>query len=80
MQVLSSIERELEDFGHEVSTSIYDLHRQCEAEPPWLQQFDAWGNRVDIVHTSPAWKAQKSISAREGLIAIAYERALSEYR
>lgn len=77
---MDSIDPDLQRFGKEVATSIYDLHLQCEAEPPRLEQYDSWGKRVDKLHTSPAWKAQKSISAKEGLIAIAYERQFHEFR
>jgi len=67
-------------FGEKVATSIYDLHLQCGSEPPFLRQFDAWGNRIDEIVTSPAWKQQKSIAAEEGIIAIPYLRKHSEYR
>lgn len=77
---MNSIEPDLERFGHEVATSIYDLHLQCEREQPTLEQYDAWGKRVDKLNTSAAWKAQKTISAKEGLIAIGYERTYGQYR
>ena len=78
--MMAAVEPDLTRFGHEVATSIYDLHLQCEREPPTLEQFNAWGKRVDQLHTSAAWKAQKDISAREGLIASGYERAYQQYR
>ncbi|XP_067931834.1 acyl-CoA dehydrogenase family member 11-like [Watersipora subatra] len=78
-EMLTCIEPDLKALGEATVTSIHNLHLQCEAEPPWLEQFDAWGRRVDRIHTSPAWKEQKKISATEGLIAIAYERAYGQY-
>lgn len=74
------IDPDLRRFGKEVVTTLYDLHLQCEAEPPRLQQFDGWGRRIDKIHTSAAWKSQKAVSAKEGLIAIPYERAFDQYR
>jgi hypothetical protein len=48
--------------------------------PPRLEQYDAWGKRIDRLVTSDAWKRMKVISAEEGLIAIAYERKFGEWR
>ena len=42
--------------------------------------FDAWGNRVDELVTSPAWKRMHDISAEEGLVALAYERKHHQWR
>jgi len=47
--------------------------------PPYLRQSTAWGRRVDQIVTCQAWRAQKEISAKEGLIAIPYERAEGEF-
>ena len=42
--------------------------------------FDAWGNRIDELVTSPAWKRLHDISAEEGLVALAYERKHHQWR
>lgn len=80
MQILAPIETDLIRFGERVTTEVYELGLQCEREPPQLLQFDAWGNRVDQLITSPAWKRQHDISAEEGLIANAYEGKYGEWR
>lgn len=80
MQMIADIFPELEQFGWRVAHDIYTLHRECELNPPRLEHYDAWGKRVDNIVTSPAWKQMKSISAEEGLIAIAYERKYAEWR
>lgn len=67
-------------FGERVATEVSELGLQCEREPPQLLQYDAWGNRVDQLITSPAWKRQHNISAEEGLIASAYEGKYGEWR
>ncbi|XP_059088994.1 acyl-CoA dehydrogenase family member 11-like [Tigriopus californicus] len=77
--VLESIEPDLEGFGQRVSTDIWSLGRECEDNPPYLKQTNAWGRRVDEIVTCPAWRAQKAIAAQEGLVAIAYERNQAEY-
>lgn len=65
---------DLRNFGRRVTSDIYELHRACEASPPTLEQYDAWGARVDKIHTCAAWRQLHDISAAEGLVAIAYER------
>lgn len=78
--MIAEIFPELEQFGWRVAGDIYRLQRECEASPPRLERYDAWGQRVDKIVTSPAWKQMKNISAEEGLIAIAYERKYAEWR
>ncbi|XP_061162322.1 acyl-CoA dehydrogenase family member 11-like [Saccostrea echinata] len=78
-QIREPIETDLIRFGERVATEIYELGLQCEREPPQLIQYDAWGNRVDRLITSPAWKRQHDIAAEEGLIATAYEEKYGEW-
>ncbi|XP_048369590.1 acyl-CoA dehydrogenase family member 11-like isoform X3 [Sphaerodactylus townsendi] len=66
-------------FGARLKNEIDSLGRECELNPPRLQQFDAWGRRVDHIITCAAWKKMKEISAEEGLIAEAYERRYSNW-
>ena len=39
------------------------------------QHFDLAGRRIDRLVTSEGWRQLHDVSAREGLVAIAYERA-----
>ncbi|KAK7474338.1 hypothetical protein BaRGS_00034386 [Batillaria attramentaria] len=73
-QYLAEIEADLERFGQRVATDMYDLHLRCERESPTVEQTDAWGQRVDRLITSTAWRDMHDIAAQEGLIALAYER------
>ncbi|XP_013397159.1 acyl-CoA dehydrogenase family member 11 [Lingula anatina] len=75
----TEISSDLEKFGHRVATDIYELHLECDRNPPTLEQYDAWGNRVDRLHTCHAWKKMHDISAEEGVIAIAYERQYEQF-
>lgn len=77
--ILDDIEPDLVQFGERVATDIWALGQECEVNQPYLRQFDAWGNRIDDIITCEAWKEQKRISAREGLIAIPYERSQGEF-
>ncbi len=58
-----------------------ELYAQQLAErelEPVLVQWDAWGNRIDRIDTTPLWRRAEEIAAREGLVALAYERPLAE--
>lgn len=77
--LLGQIEPDLNRFGERVAGDIWRLGRECEENPPTLRQYDAWGKRIDQIITCSAWKAQKAISAEEGLIAIPYEQKQGEY-
>ncbi|KAK3581974.1 hypothetical protein CHS0354_003235 [Potamilus streckersoni] len=78
-KIYRDIELDLVRFGKRVATDIYDLHLECENEPPRLEQYDAWGKRVDKLITSTAWKKMHDLAAEEGLIAIAYNREFGEW-
>ncbi|XP_076006967.1 acyl-CoA dehydrogenase family member 11 [Genypterus blacodes] len=66
-------------FGERMANEVDGWGRECEVTPPRLVHFDAWGHRVDHIVTSQAWKQMKYISAREGLVAIGYERPFGEW-
>lgn len=66
---------ELDAFGAKVLPSIEPLGQQAERERPEHVPFDTWGNRVDMIRVSRAWNELDAIAAREGLVALGYERA-----
>ncbi|XP_072289323.1 acyl-CoA dehydrogenase family member 11-like [Eucyclogobius newberryi] len=66
-------------FGECVANEVDGLGRACEVSPPHLVQYDSWGRRVDLIHTSAAWKRMKDLSAQEGLVSIGYERHYGEW-
>ncbi|KAG9262910.1 acyl-CoA dehydrogenase family member 11-like [Astyanax mexicanus] len=76
---VQDVESDLRLFGERVADEIDDLGRQCEQNPPRLQQYEAWGQRVDRIITCPAWTRMKEISAQEGLVAAGYERRYGEW-
>ncbi|NWI04525.1 ACD11 dehydrogenase, partial [Tichodroma muraria] len=78
-KVLEEVHQDLERFGYCLLTKIRPLSWECELNPPVFQQYDAWGQRVDHIHTCSAWRRMKEISAEEGLIAEAYERRYSNW-
>lgn len=66
--------KELAAFGARVVPEIEPLGLQAEREIPTLTQFDAWGNRIDEIQVGSAWSKLDEIAAREGMVAIGYER------
>jgi putative acyl-CoA dehydrogenase len=75
----SEVEEDLNRFGTRILNEIEDLGQEALRSLPFHQPFDAWGKRIDLVHTSKAWARLGEISAEEGLIAIGYERKYGEY-
>jgi acyl-CoA dehydrogenase len=58
----------------ELSTQLNQRHNE-----PRLVPFDAWGQRVDDVQTSPAWDRIGQIQAEHGVVATGYENAHGEF-
>jgi putative acyl-CoA dehydrogenase len=73
--VLTAIEPDLRRLGQRAVTDILALGEEAEASPPRHVPYDAWGKRVDRIETSDAWQQLDHISAAEGIVATAYERA-----
>ena len=73
--VRAAVEPGLRRLGARASTDIRAMGDAAEAEPPRHVPYDAWGRRVDEIVVSPAWRALDRVSAEEGIVAAAYERA-----
>src|SRR5438067_11859911 len=77
--VRAAVDPDLERFGERAATDLLALDRAAESQPPRHVPYDAWGRRVDRIEVSDAWRALDRVSAGEGLVAIAYERALGAW-
>uniref|UniRef100_A0A7E4ZPX0 Acyl-CoA dehydrogenase n=1 Tax=Panagrellus redivivus TaxID=6233 RepID=A0A7E4ZPX0_PANRE len=73
----NSVATDLSNFGQRIVKEVDALGLLAERDPPRLEQFDAWGNRVDNLIVTPAWDKLKGIAAEEGLIAIGYDKSRS---
>lgn len=62
---------------NEPKIAVRDL--TSRASPPTLVQYNQWGERVDDLQTSEAWRHLKELAQREGLPGIFYERKYGEY-
>lgn len=76
---LTEIEPDLRRMGERAAGDLLALSDQAEAQPPRHVPYDPWGRRVDRIEVSEAWKELDRVAAREGLIAIGYERKQAEW-
>ncbi|KAK6055238.1 acyl-CoA dehydrogenase, middle domain protein, partial [Cooperia oncophora] len=74
-QDYEKVEKDLCRFGERIVDEIDRLGRKCELNQPKLEQFDAWGRRVDELIVCPEWNRLKEICAEEGLISTGYENS-----
>ena len=49
------------------------------ATPPYLVQYNQWGQRIDKLVTSESWRKLKAVSQKEGIIGIFYERVSGDF-
>lgn len=79
--VLHEVEPELADLGVAAATT-YKQHADAldtAAQEPRLERFDAWGQRVDRIETSPHWDALSAAAHERGLIAAGYDERFGEH-
>jgi acyl-CoA dehydrogenase len=72
--VLARIEPELDEVGELAGGDLYRASLEQRRDEPRLEQWDAWGKRVDRIEVSPLWKRAARIAAEKGMVATAYER------
>ncbi|KAH6912831.1 acyl-CoA dehydrogenase domain-containing protein [Coprinopsis sp. MPI-PUGE-AT-0042] len=77
--VLEEIELDLRRLGDDVINVIRPLASSSEVCPPSITQYDQWGRRVDVLHTSEGWRKLKGVAQREGIPGIFYERKFGEH-
>ena len=78
-EMFAQVHQELEKFGARCAGEFTLLAKTAEREKPELVQYDPWGRRIDEIRLSPAWTELQNISAREELVALAYQRKNGEY-
>jgi putative acyl-CoA dehydrogenase len=78
-ETLNEIEPDLVAMGERTINDLMKLSERAEKQKPVHVPYDAWGNRIDQIETSPEWKEFDRISAEEKLVAIGYERKQGVY-
>ncbi len=71
--VLSESEPGLREMGELSGGPLYRLQLADRPNEPRLVSWDAWGERVDAVETTPLWKEAERLAAEKGVVATAYE-------
>jgi alkylation response protein AidB-like acyl-CoA dehydrogenase len=78
-EVLREIEPELDELGATAGGPLYRLQLEDRVNEPRLVQWDAWGNRIDVVEVTPLWHEAERLTLRHGLVATAYEGRLGRH-
>ena len=71
--VLAAHEARFAALGAATAGELHALGEQAEAEQPVHVPFDPWGNRIDEIRTSPAWKRLQAFAAEHAIVASGYE-------
>lgn len=74
----SQIEAQFALWGQLAATDWLDLAHHASQQPPVLIPYDPWGQRIDHIQTSEAWKKLEAVAAKEGVVARGYTRDLGE--
>ncbi|KAJ7099435.1 acyl-CoA dehydrogenase/oxidase [Mycena belliarum] len=75
--VLNEIEPDLTRLGHDLINVVRPL--SAKVQLPTLTQYNAWGERIDLLQTSEGWRALKDLAIKEGYLSNAYERKYKEH-
>jgi len=78
--VINSSKSDLINLGHRVIAEVQAYANDAERNQPTHEPYDAWGNRIDKIHTTLGWKELKRVAAEEGIVGFGYENHYGEYR
>jgi alkylation response protein AidB-like acyl-CoA dehydrogenase len=70
----AGLEDEFRELGELGGGYFYEFQLRDRLNEPELTQWDAWGHRVDHIELTPLWKEAELLTARRGLVAVAYEQ------
>ena len=76
--LFKDVDQDLKRFGRLCASEYLQIARRAEREKPVHVPYDPWGERLDEIRLSTAWKDLQDISAREGLVHMAFERKHGE--
>ena len=78
-EVYREVAPKLSRLGDRLLTEVSVMARDAELNQPRLEQYDAFGHRVDRLIIAKGWTDMHDFAAEEGLVATAYERAYGEH-
>lgn len=70
----------IENFAEEVGGRVREWGAMAELYEPRLENYDAFGNRIDKLHLSPGWRKLKEFAALNRLVAMGYDKKLRQGR
>lgn len=76
--VLATIEADLDALGAQAAGAWREARAATPCEPV-LTQWDAWGERVDRIELTPAWRRGAGLTARYGLVAAGHDPLHGEH-
>ena len=77
--VLKQVEPELETLGELAGGEFYREANAQHNDEPTLEQWGAWGKRVDEIRLTPLWQKAQKLTAEKGIVATAYEKKNGAY-
>ncbi|KAL8276964.1 hypothetical protein RQP46_010599 [Phenoliferia psychrophenolica] len=75
----AALDSELKAFQVRLAGPLRKLGALADMTEPSVTQFDQWGRRVDILHTSEGWRKIKDEFAAEGMVSTFMERKQGEH-
>ena len=69
----------LSRLGERMLTDVRAMALDADTNLPRLEQYDAFGHRVDRLMVAKGWTDMHDVAAQEGLVATAYERQYGEH-
>lgn len=76
--LFKEVDQDLKRFGRLCANEYLQTARRAEREKPVHVPYDPWGARIDEIRLSTAWTDLQDISAREGLVHMAFQRRHGE--
>ena len=76
--IRAAIEGDLDELGAHADGAWTEARARPPSEPS-LTQWDAWGERIDRIESTPVWQRGAALSARYGLVAAGHETTHGEY-
>ena len=72
--VLKQVEPELATLGELAGGEFYREANAHYKDEPTLEQWGAWGKRVDEIRLTPLWQKAQRLTAEKGIVSTAYEK------
>lgn len=72
-ELLTELESEFHRLGDLAGGELYRMQLAEHDQEPRLEQWNAWGERVDEIVVTPLWERAERLAAELGLVATAYE-------